>query len=245
MHAIALSHAGGHSSIVSSSPFSCCSFGICFMKKKPIAQSGPPLTGKPFKPLKSPATSATDSGRKKTVDADEDDFSLFLRAVEGARRVDRDPSEPAHPAAAAGKKVSAPDESHIFLSAMRKAGPTVRDLSQKQETEDTGRQSSSSSRMRQLKSGVIRIGRELDLHGVLKDEALRQLARFLTNASVHGHQAVLVITGKGINSPEGPVLRGAVGEWLRSAGKTLVAAFSKAPREMGGSGAFVVFLRNK
>jgi DNA-nicking Smr family endonuclease len=99
--------------------------------------------------------------------------------------------------------------------------------------------------MRQLKRGAIRISQELDLHGFLKDEALKRLERFLANAFSLGQEAVLVITGKGINSPEGPVLRGAVAECLREKGKTLVAEVSKAPREMGGSGAFVVFLKKK
>lgn len=99
--------------------------------------------------------------------------------------------------------------------------------------------------MRQLKRGTIRISQELDLHGFLKDEALVRLEQFVTATCSGGQQAVLVITGKGINSPEGPVLQGAVAEWLRKKGKGLVAEFSPAPRELGGSGAFVVFLKNK
>jgi len=54
-----------------------------------------------------------------------------------------------------------------------------------------------------------------------------------------------VITGKGNNSPGEPVLRNAVGVWLREVGKTMVSEFVAAPRDMGGSGAFVVFLREK
>ena len=96
-----------------------------------------------------------------------------------------------------------------------------------------------------MKRGTIRISRELDLHGFLKHEALIRLKQFVDAASSGGHEAVLVITGKGINSPEGPVLQGAVKEWLGKEGKTLVAEFSPAPRALGGSGAFVVFLRKK
>jgi DNA-nicking Smr family endonuclease len=53
----------------------------------------------------------------------------------------------------------------------------------------------------------------------------------------------LVITGKGLNSPGEPVLQQVVAGWLRDAGRELVVEFSPAPREMGGNGAFVVFLR--
>jgi DNA-nicking Smr family endonuclease len=41
------------------------------------------------------------------------------------------------------------------------------------------------------------------------------------------------------------VLQQAVTGWLRDAGKKLVVEFASAPREMGGSGAFVVFLREQ
>ncbi len=99
--------------------------------------------------------------------------------------------------------------------------------------------------MRQLKRGTVRISQELDLHGYLKDEALVRLEQFIADARSRGQQAVLVITGKGINSPEGPVLQGAVAAWLRNKGKGLIAEFSSAPRELGGSGAFVVFLKKK
>ncbi|HSC70120.1 MAG TPA: Smr/MutS family protein, partial [Candidatus Methylomirabilis sp.] len=55
----------------------------------------------------------------------------------------------------------------------------------------------------------------------------------------------LVITGKGLNSPAEPVLQGAVAGWLRDKGKGMVAEFAPAPRQMGGSGAYVVFLKEK
>jgi DNA-nicking Smr family endonuclease len=99
--------------------------------------------------------------------------------------------------------------------------------------------------MRQLKRGTIRISAELDLHGFLKDEALARLEHFISDAYSLGRQAVLVITGKGINSPDGPVLPGAVSRWLREPGKGMVAEFHPAPRDKGGSGAFVVFLKQK
>ena len=99
------------------------------------------------------------------------------------------------------------------------------------------------NRLRQLKKGIIRLDRQLDLHGLTREEALVALSRFLRNAQVHGEKAALVITGKGNNSPAEPVLQQAVAAWLREAGKELVSEFDSAPREMGGSGAFVVFLK--
>jgi DNA-nicking Smr family endonuclease len=109
--------------------------------------------------------------------------------------------------------------------------------------EDDELKSLGANRLRQLKRGVISVERQLDLHGLTREEALAALPRFLQSAVAHGEKAVLVITGKGINSPGEPVLLQAVAGWLRDAGKKLVVEFAPAPREMGGSGAFVVFLR--
>jgi DNA-nicking Smr family endonuclease len=100
------------------------------------------------------------------------------------------------------------------------------------------------NRLRQIKKGIITVNRQLDLHGLTREEALSELPRFLRNASAYGEKAVLVITGKGLNSPGEPVLQQAVAGWLRDTGKKLVLEFAPAPRDMGGHGAFVVFLRN-
>jgi DNA-nicking Smr family endonuclease len=101
----------------------------------------------------------------------------------------------------------------------------------------------SGNRLKQLKRGVISIDYQLDLHGLTRDEALAELPRFLRTARAKGQVAVLVITGKGYNSTGEPVLQQAVAAWLRDAGRELVVEFAPAPREMGGSGAFVIFLR--
>lgn len=101
----------------------------------------------------------------------------------------------------------------------------------------------SGNRLRQVKQGVIAVTHQLDLHGLTREEALAALPRFLNTARRKGQKAALVITGKGINSPGEPVLQQAVASWLRDAGREMVLEFAPAPREMGGSGAFVVFLR--
>ena len=135
-------------------------------------------------------------------------------------------------------------EEQVFLQAMKKIGGTFRPTAPAEEPEDEPRQSAS-SRLKQLKRGTMRISEELDLHGHQRDEALRTLASFIQAAYHRGRKAVLVITGKGINSPEGPVLQGAVADWLRQDGKAMVAECAPAPRDKGGSGAVVVFLKNR
>jgi len=224
-------------------------------KSKPPDQPQAYFKNKPFMPLKGLVRSSdmpSKKGRTPEVRAeihvkDEDDTALFLRAAEGAKRFGHAPDT--HDVSAVGEErqkaaVRAPDDSRLFLAAMEKIGTTLRDTLPERDLDEAERRSPT-SRMRQLKRGAIRISQELDLHGFLKDEALMRLEQFVAAACSGGHQAVLVITGKGINSPDGPVLQGAVAEWLKQRGKGLVAEFSPAPRGLGGSGAFVVFLKKQ
>lgn len=99
------------------------------------------------------------------------------------------------------------------------------------------------NRLRQVKRGIIRLDRQLDLHGLTREEALQALPGFLRSARMAGEKAVLVITGQGLHSADGPVLQQAVAGWLRDQGRALVLEYAPAPRELGGGGALVVFVR--
>ena len=207
----------------------------------------------PFKVLKgvtAKAPSEPAAAPKMSLRDDHgDDADLFLRSMSGARRIDAEQEyEPDELSSVkAGRRPeenNEEDNRELFLHAMGALNTTTfRD--EAPDAEDAGPSRSASSRMRQLKRGTLHIGEELDLHGYLKEEALQRLKHFIASAYARGVQAVLVITGKGINSPEGPVLRGAVDTWLREQGKGMVAEFNPAPREKGGSGAIVVFLRKQ
>ena len=134
-------------------------------------------------------------------------------------------------------------ERELFLSAMQNIGSSLKDIRQPEYEILEPERRSESSRLRQLKRGTIIISRNIDLHGFLRDEALKRLEQFISESYNRGMQAVLVITGKGLNSPEGPVLKGAVAAWLGDQGKRMVVEFGLAPRNLGGRGAFVVFLK--
>jgi DNA-nicking Smr family endonuclease len=223
-------------------------------KSKPSEQAPPAdFKNNPFKSLKGVVTTHELAQKKPAMKREEkvlsaeDDAALFLRAMEGARKLEHapgPPASPAHPKAVAPAGVRREEDEDLFLQAMQKIGANFRDAAPEPEAEDPEHRSQT-SRMRQLKRGTIRISQELDLHGYLKDEALTRLEHFVANAFDLGQSAVLVITGKGINSPEGPVLQGAVATWLREKGKGMVVEFAPAPRDKGGSGAFVVFLKKK
>lgn len=182
---------------------------------------------------------------------EEKDADLFLRAMGGVKRLDA--VEPASGTAARTEKPERPPlspvrreeidpaEQEAFSRAIGRLKLDVT-FSESQPGEEELRPLGA-NRLRLLKRGVIRVDRQLDLHGLTREEALEALPRFLRSARVHGEKAVLVITGKGINSPGEPVLQQAVAAWLRDAGREFVVEFAPAPREMGGSGAFVLFLR--
>lgn len=229
-------------------------------KKK--QQSNPPkqqeFRANPFSTLKGVAVSLATQSQPEPAQpkplastVEEDDTDLFLQAMGSVKQLDgvrpqqkpkkigRKPKMPS----AAGIRQELIEESEVaeFSQAI---GQLRLDVAFADKfPEDDELKPLGANRLRQLKKGIIRLDRQLDLHGLTREEALSALPRFLHNANTHGEKAVLVITGKGNNSPAEPVLQQAVSAWLRDAGRELVAEFDSAPREMGGSGAFVVFLK--
>jgi DNA-nicking Smr family endonuclease len=216
-----------------------------------------PFQATPFKALKGMAVPpaqlpAPEPPRPVVMAPDKvDEASLFLHAMDGVKRLDATPQAlPATvPARKPVRKTSAssrqelidPAEQEAFAKALGQFKLDV--VFADKFPEDDELKPLGANRLRQLKKGVVRVDRQLDLHGLTREEALDALPRFLRNASEHGEKAALVITGKGYNSPGEPVLQQAVAAWLRDAGRELVLEFASAPREMGGGGAFVVFLR--
>ena len=85
---------------------------------------------------------------------------------------------------------------------------------------------------------------ELDLHGLTVEEALNQLAGFVSRAFAHNHRTVSVVTGKGLHSKGGVgVLKLAVEQWIVSRGKRCIESYDEAPRAHGGKGAIILNLR--
>jgi len=223
--------------------------------KKKNKKHGGDFRNEPFRNLKgittrSPAASSQPPPRASSQ-KEEDGEQLFLRAAEGAIRIGLSDDEGAGPSpdrtSAAGAPVPVVDgEEGLFQEAISTLGASsFGEQRRGVDEEDADSRRSASSRMRQLKRGTIRIAEELDLHGHVRDEAIRRLEHFIGSAYARSLGAVLVITGKGLNSPDGPVLQGAVREWLRTAGSRMVAEFHAGPRDKGGSGAYVVFLRRR
>ena len=94
---------------------------------------------------------------------------------------------------------------------------------------------------RKLRRGDWSIQRQLDLHGLRRDDAREVLSIFIREAHKHGIRCVRVVHGKGLGSPgKAPVLKSRVHSWLVQ--KSEVLAFVQAKPADGGAGALVVLL---
>jgi DNA-nicking Smr family endonuclease len=94
---------------------------------------------------------------------------------------------------------------------------------------------------RKLRRGDWSIQRQLDLHGLRRDDAREALGQFIREAHKHGIRCVRIIHGKGLGSPgKAPILKSRVHSWLVQ--KQEVLAFVQAKPADGGGGALMVLL---
>ncbi len=98
---------------------------------------------------------------------------------------------------------------------------------------------------RKLRSGQYSVQGQLDLHGMNTEQAKLAVHDFLRRAYLEGKRCLLVIPGRGRNSPLGRgVLRQELSAWLTQAPlKRIILAFSTAQPRHGGSGALYLLLR--
>lgn len=96
-----------------------------------------------------------------------------------------------------------------------------------------------------LEKGRFPIQAHLDLHGLALDDARHAVDAFLREQQRLGRRCVLLVTGKGKNSPGmHGVLREKVPEWLaRGPSSRRILAFASARPCDGGLGALVVLMR--
>jgi DNA-nicking Smr family endonuclease len=99
--------------------------------------------------------------------------------------------------------------------------------------------------MARLKAGRYSPEKHLDLHGMNARQAFDALTFFVKDAYQRTMRCVVVVTGRGRNSPDGVgVLRPMVQQWFcRDPFKRVVLAFCTALPADGGPGAFYVLLR--
>lgn len=169
--------------------------------------------------------------------ADEMDF-LGVKPLPGVSVEVESPEADVRPPAGSGAIARRASEEETFLEAVGVMEKTFKD----EWPEQVPTKLAVPRRMRQVARGQLKPEAELDLHGLTVDEASVKLRFFLQGAAHHGFQTVLVITGRGLHSSDGPVLRQAMEALMAQLGE-LVLEWGGAPRQLGGEGALVVFLR--
>jgi DNA-nicking Smr family endonuclease len=96
---------------------------------------------------------------------------------------------------------------------------------------------------KKLHEGQFSVQDFLDLHGLCVDEAEAAVGQFLKESLARGHRCVKIIHGRGLRSPKGPVLKGALIKWLSGRYRKNIIAFVTARQCDGGLGALYVLLR--
>ncbi len=99
--------------------------------------------------------------------------------------------------------------------------------------------------VKKLRRGEFAVQGHVDLHGLTRDEAKREVEAFLRASRNAGKRCVLVVHGRGLHSKDQlPVLKDALRSWLSTARFSRhVLAFATARPADGGAGALYVLLR--
>jgi len=99
---------------------------------------------------------------------------------------------------------------------------------------------------KRLHRGDFSIQAHIDLHGLGVEDARNAFEIFLTDSITTGKKTVLIIHGRGLSSPDKPVLKTSVIQWLTCGPwRKWVIAFTSARSCDGGAGATYVLLRQR
>lgn len=131
------------------------------------------------------------------------------------------------------------NEEQLFIRALGRLDATFQDEYELQ----SGAPEAAPRRMKQVRQGTLQPEGRLDLHGLTREEARSRVRYFLEDASYHKKKVVLIITGWGKHSSGEPVLRQDLERYLSLEAKAWVVEWGRAPRQLGGDGALVVFLK--
>jgi DNA-nicking Smr family endonuclease len=95
-----------------------------------------------------------------------------------------------------------------------------------------------------LHNGGFAVEAHIDLHGFTVSDAKEAFEEFMSEAVKRGRRVVLIIHGRGLCSPKGPVIKEKVEEWLtRGNWRKWLLAYASARACEGGTGATYVLLR--
>jgi len=178
-----------------------------------------------------------------------EDLDLFEAAVRGVVPIpanERRRVAPARPPAAPSAVVREEDAALAELADLV-AGIAAFDISDTEEHVEGIVVGLDPRILRRLRAGEFAYQGHLDLHGMTADEAKPAVQEFIFRSMVAGHRCVLLVHGRGRNSPDQrPILKDRLKDWLTHGelGRRILA-FSTARPYDGGSGAMYVLLRRE
>lgn len=192
-----------------------------------------------------PAARTTQTAPEPDSARNSADDSLFFRAMQGVA-----------PVAGSGRQIQPPppppsavepedDDADARLMRQAVQGAIEFDLELSDEYMRGFVRGLDSKIFQQLKAGSLSVEGHLDLHGQNSDQARDALMFFMRESYLAGRRVVLVIPGRGKNSPGGlSILRAEIQSWLtREPLRRIVLAFCTAQPRDGGTGALYVLLR--
>ena len=180
----------------------------------------------------------------------QDDGQSFLEAMSGVtplsgreRKIARNPGDQIRP------PYPAPDHEQEAMARLHDLirGDIELDITLTDEYIEGSVKGFSRKLMKILRNGAFPVQDHIDLHGLTRQEAERTVRDFLLQSSTRGLRCVLIVHGRGLNSPDSlAVLKGRLPTWLtRGPAKRIVLAFATARPYDGGAGAVYVLLRRR
>ncbi|WP_029461100.1 Smr/MutS family protein [Solidesulfovibrio alcoholivorans] len=186
---------------------------------------------------------------EKPATPEDNDETAFFRAMNGVAPMDREKTKgrDVHPAAPPPPPPSPADEEQKALAALQDlvSGKVEFTLEYSDEYVQGFVTDLDPKVYRQLRAGQFSPEAHFDLHGLNTEQAYLSLLHFMREHYLGGKRCLLVIPGRGANSPGGvPVLKEELKSWLtRDPLKRVVLAFTTAQPRHGGAGALYVLLR--
>jgi DNA-nicking Smr family endonuclease len=200
---------------------------------------------------------------KKTIDAvkvktpiaekstkavsDPDDEELFRREMKGVREIRefRKISDAKRRDVPIPKQRDSEIEALKILEDISKGRRPIRLADTQEYVEWVNPVYSSAPIAAKLHEGYFAIQDSLDLHGYTVNEAEARVDDFLKRSRLNGLRCIKIIHGRGLKSPQGPVLKESVIGWLSGRYRKNILAFATARRCDGGLGALYLLLKEQ
>jgi len=196
---------------------------------KPVPEPAPP----PARPPPPPPREKTES-------------ELWAEATTGAHRIDPGAGTAAPPAPrGAPEQPWHPDLDAVDALRALVRGDSPFDLSDSDEFVEGWVAGLDHKIVAKLRRGEFAVQGHVDLHGLKREEAKREVEEFLRGSRLAGKRCVIVVHGRGLHSKDNvPVLKDALRGWLATQRFSRhVLAFATARQVDGGAGALYVLLR--